>query len=160
MYDDPIESAKRILLFNKHEPWAKDELMELVPLILAEYDKLQESYDIALDVGYEEGWNDAQAFYENPERVEASRVAAYNEGYEMAKIYFTVKDNDDLENGADQFRKEYCSIVWEQCLVHVMTEVHRRKIEDVEDEWLRGYNTAIRDIAEMIQRDLDANNRV
>jgi len=44
-YDDPINAAKRILLLNKDEPWAKDEIFELMPLVLEAYEELENRLD-------------------------------------------------------------------------------------------------------------------
>jgi uncharacterized small protein (DUF1192 family) len=41
-YDDPVNHAKRLLTYNKDQPWAQKELAELVPLLLEEIERLED----------------------------------------------------------------------------------------------------------------------
>ena len=45
VYDDPVNTARRLLTIHKDQPWARGELADLVPLLLDEIDRLYESLD-------------------------------------------------------------------------------------------------------------------
>lgn len=59
-YDDPINAARRLLTIHKDMPWAQKELVELMPLVLEAYDKLDDKYD--------EGYRDAEEEHHQRER--------------------------------------------------------------------------------------------
>lgn len=60
VYDDPINAARRLLTIHKDMSWAQKELVELMPLVLDAYDKL--------DDRYEDGYHDAEQEHYRRER--------------------------------------------------------------------------------------------
>lgn len=45
VYDDPVVTAERLLTVHKDKAWAKDELLELVPLLLEVISSLEKDLD-------------------------------------------------------------------------------------------------------------------